>query len=132
MPISRELIYLMTKGKHSFFRKNLNGASFTSDPLSSTNSNNSGSWFGFHTRGSVGLRTSSEPGKVEVVEFKSKHRITKKGKKKNRKSVALSFVTKTINANSRVAKGCNELANRGNKLHQAAKRAAKLSSKKAK
>ena len=132
MPISRELTYLITKGKNSFFKKNLNGTTFTSDPFSSTNANNSGSWFGFHTRGSVGLRTSSEPGKVEVVEFKSKHRITKKGKKKNRKSVSLSFASKTINANSRIAKGSNELAYRGNKLHQAAKRAAKLSSKKAK
>ena len=132
MPISRELIYLMTKGKNSFFNKNLNGTTFSLDPFSSTNTNNSGSWFGFHTRGSVGLRTSSESGKVEAVEFKSKHRITKKGKKKNRKSVTLSFVNKTINANSRIAKGSDELAHRGNRLHQAAKRAAKLSSKKAK
>ena len=98
MPISRELIYLTTQGKHSFYRKNLNGVTFSSDPFSATNTNNSGSWFGYHTRGSIGITNAAEAGKVNVLEFKSKHRITKKGKKKNRKTLALSFATKTINA----------------------------------
>ena len=125
MPISRELVYLMTQGRSSFHRQNINGASFSADPFSLLNQNNSGHC-GFYSRSAVSLQQTKDGLKVAVVEAKSGHRITKKGAKKNRKVLNLKFVSKTIDVKDRVAKNCDHVAQRSNRIQQAAIRAHKL------
>jgi len=125
MTISRELIYLMTHGRSSFHRQNLHGSAFTADPFSTTNLNHSGFLSGVHSRGAIALHAAKDKTKVDVTKFISKHRITKKGKKKNRKLLSLSFATKQIDAKKRIATHCGELERRGNRLHQTALRAQK-------
>ena len=125
MPISRELVYLMTKGRSSFHRQNINGFSFSADPFSLLNQNNSGHC-GFYSRNAVALQQSKDGSKVNVTEAKSTHRITKKGTKKNRKVLSLKFVSKTIDAKDRISKNCDHVAQRSNRIQQAVNRAQKL------
>ena len=125
MPISGELIYMMTRGRSSFHRKNINGTHFTADPFSPLNLTHA-SQCGFHSRGAVALHPGKTSAQVNVTEFRSRHRITKKGTKKNRKALALTYATKTVDAKKRVSTKCGQLDARGNHLHQAALRANKL------
>lgn len=125
MVVSNELVYAITRGKHSFHRKNLNGANFTTDPLSASNVPKS-SHPGFHTRGARGLAASDEQGKVTVTHFKSGRRITKKGKNNNRKSPSQTFASKTVDAKKNSGKGHHLLGKKGSKLHAVNQRIARL------
>lgn len=125
MVVSNELVYAITRGKHSFLRKNLNGTHFTADPFSANNVPKA-SAPGFHRRGARGLVASTEPGKVVVQHFKSVHRITKKGKNNNRKSLSLSFSSKTVDAKKNAGKGHRLLGKRGSRLQAISQRNAKL------
>ena len=115
----------MTNGRSSFHKKNLNGATFTSDPFSCLNQTNSGQC-GFGTRGMIGLRSGEDASSVIVTQFKSCHRITKVGAKSNRKALSLTYNTKVINANDRVKSHCYLLGARADRLEQVANRVKKL------
>lgn len=125
MVVSNELVYAITRGKNAFFRKNLNGATFTSDPFSANNIPKSSNP-GFHRRGARGLAVSDEQGKVTVSHYKSSQRITKKGKNNNRKSLSLTYASKNVDAKKNAGKGHSLLGKRGSRLQAISQRTAKL------
>lgn len=125
MVISNQLAYALTRNNNAFLKKSLNGALFTSDPFSANNIPKA-SAIGFHTRGAKGV-VAGKDGKITVSEYKSRHRITKKGKKKSRKALTLGFSSKTVDAKKSAGKGSNLAGKRAAKLQsislQAARRA---------
>jgi hypothetical protein len=125
MVVSNELVYAITRGKHSFLRKNLNNTYFSADPFSATNVPKA-SQPGLHTRGARGLAASDEQGKVIIHHFKSGRRITKKGKNNNRKSPSQTFASKTVDAKKNAGKGHRLLGKRGSKLQAVSQRIARL------
>ncbi len=106
MVVSNELVYAITRGKNAFFRRNLNGYTFTSDPFSGDNRTQA-SKVGFYTRGAKGVAAVADDSKqkLTVTTYSSKHKLIKKGKKKNRKSLVLKFATKDIDAKKRAPRG---------------------------
>ena len=125
MVVSNELVHAMTRANNAFLRKNLNGNNFTADPFSANNVPRASSQ-GFHTRNARGLVASSESGKVGVLQYKSAHHITKKGKKNNRKALSLTYTSKTVDLKKNSGKGDAMLGQRGLRLRAVSQRNAQM------
>ena len=121
MVVSRELTQMILKGKSSFYKKNLHGSTFTSDPFSTSNLNKS-SDCGVHVRNIEGVQATENAQQVKVVRLNTQNKIAKKNKKTYRKGLSMKFTTKVMDVHKPSNMHCNLVGKRVMKLRVAAQK----------
>ena len=126
MKVPYNLQRMLTRNQNRYLRRNGNGETWTTDPNSVTNSNNS--FQAFLQKTSKSIRATEEPGVFEVVTVRKGRRVTKrKGKRSSNNSARVTITVKTASSkNTFGRKSCAYLVQKAKRVFRAAKRAARI------